>query len=183
MRPGLKTPRLAKPVNEYDHANGSATAVATLVEYGDYQCENTKKAQPIIRDLQHQSRDWLRYVYRHFPQTKQHKYAELAAQAAEAAAAQGMFWEMHEYLFEHQDALDLDSLINHAELIGLDIDQFENDIRKNRYIDVVRDDLQSGKESGVKQTPTFFINGIKYEGPLNTNALLAEIKNSALEIE
>lgn len=173
--------KLAEPVTQQDHSMGSPAPVATLVEYGDYQCKYTRAAHPIVKEVQRRSGDWVQYVFRHFP-SQQHEYARLAAEAAEAAGAQGMFWEMHNYLFEHQGGLDKESLIDAAEMLGLDVDQFTQDLERHSFEGRIVNDIQTGQQSNVFQTPTFFVNGAKYEGPVDIDAMLAVIEQASEEL-
>jgi protein-disulfide isomerase len=122
--------------------------------------------------------DQLRFVWRQFPLTEVHPHAEQAAEASEAAAAQGKFWPMHDLLFEHQDALDFDSLVRFAGQLGLDVNRFQNDLETQRYADRVQEQFMSGVRSGVAGTPTFFINGEKYEGAPDVQDMLATLQQS-----
>jgi protein-disulfide isomerase len=117
-----------------------------------------------VRRIRGELRDRLRFVFRHFPRPE-HPHARHAAQAAEAASAQGRFWEMHDQLFEHQDALTDNDLAHYAADIGLDIERFQRDLTSHMYVERVQRDIQSGARSDVHGTPTFFINGVKHEGP------------------
>ncbi|MCE5198041.1 MAG: DsbA family protein [Armatimonadota bacterium] len=182
MNQEAATSRLVRAVDERDHVQGPSTALVTLVEYGDYECPYTKQAQSVIKGVQRRSGDWLRFVYRQFPKAYKHKHAEAAAEAAEAAGAQGMFWEVHDYLFDHQDKLDDASLMEYAEFLGLDSDQFERDLTSHAYAECVQDDINSGKSSGVEETPAFFINDRKYEGPTEIDAMLQAIQEAAEDI-
>lgn len=169
--------KLAKQLDERDdHIQGSSTAVATLVEYGDYQCENSGAAQSVVKEVRQRSGDWLRFAFRHFPLAKAHEHAQYAAEAAEAAGAQGMFWEMHDYLFEHQDQLDDESLVQYAEVIGLDVDQFVRDLSEHTFAGRVDGDVRSGVRGGIDSTPAFFINEIRYSGPIEVDAMLGAIE-------
>ncbi|MHB9035256.1 MAG: DsbA family protein [Armatimonadota bacterium] len=174
--------RLVRPVEGRDHIQGSASAVVTLVEYGDYQCERTRAAYSVVRRIQNLSGDWLRFVFRNFPRTDIHERAEIAAEAAEAAAAQGSFWEMHDCLMQRQ-GLDEGSIVNYAEEIGLDLDRFQIDLGGHAYKQRIQDDVKSGEEAGVKNTPTFFMNGMKYDGELTEEKMLEAIERAAGEIE
>src|SRR5580704_17759767 len=154
---------LTVPVSEADHIQGSARAAATLLEYGDYQCPYCGQAYGIIKDLQADLGGKLRFVFRNFPLTTAHPYAELAAEAAEAAAAAGKFWEMHDTLYENQGALGAESIVEYARRLGLDVPKFSDDIEKRRFKTRVKDDFMGGVKSGVSGTPGFYINGKKYE--------------------
>ena len=179
---GAAASRLARPVAEGDHVQGPASAVVTLVEYGDYQCRHTQSAHPVIKKLQKISGDWLRFSYRNFSQPDKYEFSMVAAQAAEAAGTQGMFWEMHDYLMQHPN-FDEGMIMDYAEEIGLDVDTFEADLASNAYIQRVENDRSSGIESGVKDTPTFFINGVLYTGGINQDEMLQAIETIAEEVE
>src|SRR6476660_8351667 len=140
---------LTPPVSERDHAAGPDDAPVTLVEYGDYECPYCGMAYPIVKKAQRELGSQVRFVFRNFPLAEAHPHARLAAQAAEAAAAQGRFWEMHDLLFEHQDALQVADLVSYAESIGLDTAQFARDLKAGTYEKRVRDDFGSGVKSGV----------------------------------
>ena len=170
---GSKT--LSVPVGEHDHVRGPAEASITLVEYGDFECPFCGMAYPVVRELGRRLGDRLRVVFRHFPLRDQHPHAQHAAEAAEAAAAQGKFWEMHDRLFEHQQALDDGLLIRYAADLGLDTARFRRDLAKHRYREQVQEDVLSGLHSGVRGTPTFFVNGVRHEGRWELEDLLAAI--------
>ncbi len=157
-------PVLSIPVGERDHIQGLADAPVTLVEYGDYECPYCGMAYPIIKAVQKSMGEGLRFVFRNFPISTSHPHALKAAEAAEAAAAQGKFWEMHDMLYEHQETLKAADLHRFAEEIGLDVVRFDEDMAEDRYRDRVREDFMSGVRSGVNGTPTFFINGVRYDG-------------------
>lgn len=168
--------KLTTPVNGNDHRMGPENAPATLVEYGDFECEYCGAAFPIVKQVQSEMGEDLQFVFRQFPLAQSHPHAELAAEASEAAAAQGRFWEMHDQLYRHQDALTMQSLLEYAGLIGLDIERFHQDLKSHRYAENVRDDFMSGVRSGVNGTPTFFINGERYEGYNDLPGLLESIR-------
>lgn len=155
---------LTPPVGARDHVAGPDDAPVTLVEYGDYECPYCGMAYPIVKAAQHMLGSELRFVFRNFPLAESHPHARLAAQAAEAAAAQGRFWEMHDMLYEHQDALETEDLIGYAKSLGLDAPQLARDLDAGTYAKRVRDDFRSGVRSGVNGTPTFFVNGDRYDG-------------------
>ena len=166
---------LAKAVEEQDHAQGPATALVTLVAYGDYQCKHTRAAHPVVKELQQKLGDKLRFVFRHFPRSAKHEFAQSAAEAAEAAGAQGMFWEMHSCLLEHQDDLSDHALTECAEEVGLDIDLFERHMGEHECAGHVSSDIRSAIRSGVQETPTFFINDVRYDGPHDVDAMAQAI--------
>jgi protein-disulfide isomerase len=156
--------RLDPPVGERDHVDGPATAAITLVEYGDYQCPYCGMAYPIVKTLQRELGDELRFVFRNFPLRDAHPHAEHAAEIAEAAAAQGKFWEMHDALYEHQDRLGDRDLLRLGESLGLDVESLARELDEGTYAKRVREDFRSGVVSGVNGTPTFFVNGERYDG-------------------
>ncbi|HSL47071.1 MAG TPA: Na+/H+ antiporter NhaA [Anaerolineales bacterium] len=168
--------RLTMPVSERDHVKRSLDAPVVLVEYGDYECPHCQEVYPILRELKERMGDRVSYVYRHFPISRQHPNAQLAAEAAEAAAAQGKFWEMHHRLFTHQNELGFDDLLRHARAIGLDTDRFRRELEEHTYADRVREDFMSGVRSGVNGTPTFYINGTRYDGAWDFESLLDAIE-------
>jgi protein-disulfide isomerase len=167
---------LILPVGRRDHASGPEDAPLTLVEYGDFQCPHCGKAYPIVKAVQRKLGPQLRFVYRYFPLTKIHPEAEHAAEAAEAAGAQGAFWQMHDRLFERQFALDDDSLVEYARELGLDAERIRGALDAGTYRDRVREDFMSGVKSGVNGTPTFFINGMRYDGRWDLESLLAALE-------
>jgi len=172
------TSRLILPVSERDHIRGTATAQVSLVEYGDYECPYCGEAYPMVEELQRALGDRLRFVFRHFPLTQMHPHAQVAAEAAEAAGGQGLFWEMHATLYTHQHALDGAHLIRYAIALGLDPISFRHALERHSYEARVRDDFLSGLRSGVNGTPTFFIDGIRYDGPPDFDSMqvvLAEV--------
>ena len=179
MKLDLHAPRLAIPVNEKDHAQGPPDAPVTLVEYGDYECPYCGRAYPVVKELQKRMGNQLRFVFRNFPLNTLHEHAGVAAQAAEAAAAQGKFWEMHDMLYEHQDELAEADLRQYALKIGLEIYRFNADVDGELFAKRVRDDFRGGIRSGVNGTPTFFINGARYNGEHTFEALLEALENSA----
>jgi Na+/H+ antiporter NhaA len=161
---------------ERDHIRGADDAVVTVVEYGDYQCPYCGQAEGVIRDLLDSFGHELRYVWRHLPLNDVHTYAQTAAEAAEAAGAQGRFWEMHDCLLDHQDQLGFTNLLDHARTIDLDVDRFEDDLRSRRYAPRVAEDVASADESGVAGTPTFFINGRRHYGAYDLPTLTSAVK-------
>lgn len=167
------------PEGERDHIRGPKNAPVTLVEYGDYECPHCGRAHFIVKELQQLTGDLMRFVYRHFPLTSVHPHAEQAAEAAEAAGAQGKFWEMHNHLFEHQQALDRKHLIEYAANLGLDVPRFSHELAEHAHVAKIREDLFSGIQSGVNGTPTFFINGVRHDGSYDLRSLLAAIQNAA----
>jgi protein-disulfide isomerase len=152
----------------------------TLVEYGDFECPDCGRAYPVLKSVQKALGPNLRFVFRHFPLLGSHPHARAAAEAAEAAGAQGRFWEMHDRLYEHQAALEDDDLRRHARKIGLDLDQFERDMELHTHEARVHEDLASGVASHVRGTPTLFINGTRYDGVRDRSSLVAALARSAV---
>jgi protein-disulfide isomerase len=169
---------LTPPVGDRDHVTGPATAPLTLVEYGDFECPSCRKAWPMVKVLQHRLGENLRFVFRNFPLTRLHPNAEHAAEAAEAAAAQGAFWQMHDRLFERQFALEDDNLIEYATDLGLDADRIRAALEGGTYRARVKEEVRSGLNSGVNGTPTFFINGQRYDGPHGTEPLFEALQGA-----
>ncbi len=176
MRQGPGTARLTMPVGPRDHRLGPETAPVTVVEYGDYECPYCGEAHPIVKEIKRRLGDRLCFVFRHFPLTQEHPHSEHAAEAAEAAGAQGKFWQMHDSLFEHQEALDDAHLVLYAVALELDEDRFVPEMAEQVYASRVREDFLSGVRSGVNGTPTFFINGVRHDGSFDLPTLLAAIE-------
>jgi protein-disulfide isomerase len=168
-------------ISEHDHVRGPASALVTLLEYGDYECPHCGQAHPVVEQLESRLGDEMRFVYRHFPLSQIHPHAVLAAEAAEAAGAQGQFWEMHDMLFANQEALDGEDLARYAASIGLELDRFLDDLATHKYESRVRESFMSGVRSGVNGTPTFFIDGIRFDGPPQYGALLSAMEAVAAE--
>jgi protein-disulfide isomerase len=173
-------PTLAAPVSpERDHIRGPPNAAVTLLEYGDYQCPFCGAAHLIVAEVRRQMGDTLQFVFRHFPLTTVHPMAEPAAEAAEAAGAQGKFWAMHDTLYENQDQLSPASLLAFAAAIGLDVDRLAHELERHIHFGKVRNDFLSGVRSGVRGTPTFFINGRRHDGAWDLPNLLAAVQAAA----
>ena len=173
-------PLLTLPVSDdRDHVQGAADAQVTLLEYGDYECPFCGAAYPIIKEVQSRMGDRLRFVFRNFPITTSHPHAEQAAEGAEAAAAQGRFWEMHDLLYENQQHLDEADLHRYAEQLGLDTGSFDDDLAAHVHAERVREDFMSGVRSGVNGTPTFYINGARHDGGYELESLLAALERGA----
>jgi protein-disulfide isomerase len=153
---------LSEPISPRDHTKGPSSAKVTLVEYGDFECPFCARAEPVIRELEKRFGDDLRLVFRHNPRAFDHPHAHKAAEAAEAAADQGKFWEMHDLLFAHQSALEEDDLVGYAKSLGLDTAKFMESLRSGAHRERVHLDELSGVRSHVISTPTFFINGTKF---------------------
>ncbi|UOY00514.1 Na+/H+ antiporter NhaA [Blastococcus sp. PRF04-17] len=160
---------------EVDHLRGPVDAPLTLVEYGDMECPFCGRATGVVAELRARFGDELRYVFRHLPLTEVHPNAQLAAEAVEAAGAQGAFWAMHDRLFAHQDELEGADLLNHAAVLGLDLERFARELGDGTHAQRVRDDVVSAEASGVRGTPTFFVNGERHEGLTSTDALAAAL--------
>jgi protein-disulfide isomerase len=175
---GHENTRLILPVGERDHIQGFAEASLTLVEYGDYECPACGQAYPMVKAIQQVAGKQLRFVFRNFPLVNAHPYAEHAAEAAEAAASQGHFWPMHDILFENQRALEDQQLVQYALELGLDARAFTNDLDQERFAPRVREDFMSGIKSGVNGTPTFFINGLRYDGDYDVDSMLAAFEEA-----
>jgi Na+/H+ antiporter NhaA len=167
---------LAAPVDpDRDHLRGPQHALVTLVEYGDLECPYCGQAEPVVRELLNDFGD-LRYVWRHLPLTDVHPHAQLAAEATEAAAVQGAFWEMHDTLLEHQGALRMADLIRYAQELGLDVDRFGDDMVNEVGATRIAADVESADVSGVSGTPTFFVNGRRHHGAYDIDALSSEVR-------
>jgi protein-disulfide isomerase len=171
--------RLTIPVSDQDHISGPADAPVTLVEYGDFECPYCGQAYPIVKDVQRRLGDRLRFVFRQFPISTSHPHAEAAAEAAEAAGAQGKFWEMHDQLYEHQERLGPADLRRYAERIGLDLDRFDSAMATHEYAELVREQFMGGVRSGVNGTPSFFINGSRYDGSWEEDQLVRALGHAA----
>ncbi|HXX13083.1 MAG TPA: DsbA family protein [Burkholderiales bacterium] len=150
---------LAVPVNATDHVLGPDNARVTLVEYGDFQCPNCGQAYPAVKLLLKRFEHRVRFVFRHFPLTDVHAHAELAAESAEAAGAQHKFWPMYALLFEHQHELKLKDLRRYAAQLELDLERFDYELGDQVYRQRVNEHIDGARRSGVRQTPTFFLNG------------------------
>ncbi|MGX6448945.1 Na+/H+ antiporter NhaA, partial [Patulibacter sp. S7RM1-6] len=164
---------------ERDHVRGDPDAAVTLVEYADFECPYCGRAEPIVRELLATCEtDGLRYVFRHLPLADVHPRAQLAAEAAEAADAQGRFWALHDRLFEHQDALTPKDLERHAAAVGLDVERFREDLRRRRHARRVAADVDGADRSGVSGTQTFFVNGRRHHGAYDVDALTAAVRTA-----
>ena len=163
--------RLILPVSDRDHVQGPPDAPVTLVEYGDYECPFCGRAHPIVKTVQRRVGPRLRFAYRHFPLAEMHPRAFRAAEGAEAAGAQGQFWAMHDMLFEHHHALEDADLLSYADYLGLDLARFVAELADGTHEVKVRSDFMSGVRSGVNGTPSFFINGIRHDGPWDVDSL------------
>jgi protein-disulfide isomerase len=177
MTPQGEGPRLALPVGPRDHSEGPATAPVTLVEYGDYECPHCGRAYPIVKSVQKRFGSRLRFVFRNFPLKEMHPHAQHAAEIAEAAGAHGKFWPMHDTLFENQGALEDDDLLGYAAELGLDARRIADELATHAHAARVREDFLSGVRSGVNGTPTFMLNGQRYDGSWEMEDLIVAIEH------
>jgi protein-disulfide isomerase len=168
--------RLDPPVSAHDHVRGSRAAEVSLVEYGDFECPYCRAALDIVNGLQNALGDQLSFTFRHFPMRDVHLHAQHAAEVAEAAAAQGQFWEMHDRLFAAQDALEDRSLVQYARELDLDAEVLAEELTSHTYAAHIEEHRQSGLASGVTATPTFFIDGMRYDGSVSLPKMLAAIR-------
>jgi len=172
---------LTMPVDEdRDHIQGPSDAAVTLVEYGDYECPYCGAAYPIIKEVQARMGDRLRFVFRNFPITTSHPHAEQAAEAAEAAAIQGPFWQMHDLLYENQKRLRDQDLRAYAENLGLDLESFDKELAEHVHAARIHEDFISGVRSGVNGTPTFYLEGVRYDDSYDLETLLAALERAAM---
>lgn len=151
--------QLTPPVQSFDHSLGPDHAAVTVVEFGDFECPNCKQAAPAVKLLLERFDERVRFVFRHFPLTEVHPHAMAAAQAAEAASGQGKFWEMYDVLFENQTHLKAQHLHSYAERLGLDMARYTAEMDDEIYLQRVKEHMESARQSGVRATPTFFVNG------------------------
>lgn len=173
--------KLRPPVSGEDHIQGSVHAAVELVEYGDYQCPHCGRAYPIIKRVQAALGDSLKFVFRNFPLNEAHPQAFIAAVAAEAAGRQNAFWEMHDIIFENQESLERLPFGDFAKTLGLDTVKFEEDLADPALASKVEADFDSGIRSGVNGTPSFFINGIRYDESWEEKRLLEKLKKSLVK--
>jgi protein-disulfide isomerase len=176
-----KPTHVGKPthgITEQDHVQGTDGASVTLIEYGDFECPFSREAVQTVKALQQQCKEHLRFVFRHFPLLGRHPHALAAAEAAEAAAAQGQFWAMYGLLFANQWELEQSDLMAYAERLGLDRKAFRQALTEHRFIERIRTDLLNGQQHDVTGTPTFFINGRLHDGEDGVPGLLAAIRQA-----
>jgi protein-disulfide isomerase len=178
MSTALHEPRLSVPLSEHDHVIGPATSLVELVEYGDYECPYCGAAYGSVKEILGVLGDDVRFAFRNFPLGQIHPHAVQAANAAEAAGAQGEFWGMHDLLFENQRHLDTQSLLAYARALGLDLQRFGADLTQQTYAPRIREDFLSGVRSGVNGTPTFFVNGVRHNGGYDPESLLEAIRGA-----
>jgi len=167
---------LKNPVSGDDHIQGDAKAPVLLVEYGDYECPHCGHAQPIIKQVQKHFGKRLGFVFRNFPLSEMHPYAEPAAESAEFAATKGKFWEMHDGIFENQSTLGVPMLLELAEKLGMAAADLEAALEGQEFAERVKEDFMGGVRSGVNGTPTFFINGHRHDGSFEFEELVAAIE-------
>jgi len=175
-------PDLTVPVTARDHIQGLVSAPVLLVEYGDYECPDCLNAWPVVQALQQALGERLAFVFRHFPMSSVHPHASYAAQAAEAAAGQGKFWQMHDQLFANQKELASLDLTHLALTMGMEVYRFETALESEANVRRIREDSLSALDSGVKGTPTFFINGCRYRGKVDAASLLLEIQSQLAKL-
>ncbi|WP_314172652.1 Na+/H+ antiporter NhaA [Streptomyces winkii] len=168
--------------DERDHVRGPADAAVTLVEYGDHECPYCAGAEPVIRALLG-GRDDVRHVWRHLPLTDVHPNAQLRAEAAEAAAQQGAFWEMHDWLLTNQEETSVPMLVRQAKVLGLDVDRFREDLRERVGATRIAEDVESADDSGVSGTPTFFVNGRRHHGSYDSASLHAAVRAARVRVD
>jgi protein-disulfide isomerase len=166
---------LAIPAGATDHSLGPAQARVTVVEYGDFECPNCKQAAPAMKLLLARFTRRVRLVWRHFPLQEVHPHAMQAALASEAAAAQGKFWPMHDLLFNHQSHLGVPQLRGYAESLELDVARYEAEMGNTVHLPRVREDIEGGSASGVRATPTFFVNGVLQDGSYGLQPLFHKV--------
>ena len=178
----MEVVRLKNRVSEHDRVLGSPDAPVTLVEYGNFECQDCGRVYPTIKEILKILTGQLLFVFRHFPTVRTHAHALRAAEASEAAGAQGKFWEMHDQLFTHQHALEDKDLFRYAKHIGLDTQRFQLDLAENRFAKQLQADYERSLfDEHVTGTPTFYINEIRYTGPTDVAGLLLAIKESDID--
>jgi diadenylate cyclase len=168
-----------EPVGTRDHVRGPEGAPVTLVKYGDYECPYCGQLHLVLEELRERAGESVRFVFRHFPLDSAHPRARRAALAAEAAASQGHFWEMHDLLYEHQDELGDEDLGRYATELGLDPGRFEEDLGNDDHAWRIEEDRLGGERAGVGGTPALFVNGVRYSGPMDLDGLLAAVEDAA----
>jgi protein-disulfide isomerase len=174
----LDRPHRTVPLSGRDHVRGPAVALVTLLEYGDYECPFCGAAHAVLDQVLRVMGDEITFAYRHFPLTQIHPHAQQAAEAAEAAGAQGHFWAMHDLLFTHQDRLGPTDLLGYAEALRLDAERVAFELSARTHAPRVREDFMSGIRSGVNGTPTFFINGVRHNGGYDLESLVGVLRSA-----
>jgi protein-disulfide isomerase len=167
--------RLRQPVSADDHVRGDPRAPVTVIEYGDYECPSCRRGYFVVEEVLRRVGGDVLYAFRHFPLTQVHPHALMAAYAAEAAGAQGAFWAMHAMLYDNQTALELPELLVYARDLGLDVDRYAEELGCGVYDPKVKADFRSGVRSGVNGTPTFFLDGARFDVPWNADSLTSAI--------
>jgi protein-disulfide isomerase len=170
--------QLTPPVQSYDHTRGPDHAGVTVVEFGDFECPNCKQAAPAVKLLLERFDERVRYAFRHFPLTEVHPHAMMAAQAAESAGGQGKFWQMHDVLFENQTHLKAQHLHSYAERLGMDMARYTAEMDDEIYLQRVREHMDSGRRSGARGTPTFFVNGRVLDVSFGLRALFDAVEEA-----
>ena len=170
---------LSTPIGGRDHSMGPPHALVTIVEYGDFECPYSGRAYSVMKTLRERLGLQVRFAFRNFPIVELHPHAQPAAAAAEAAAAQGRFWKMHDLLFENQRALGPAALDRYARALELDMARFNDDLHEGAFAARIDADVESGVMSGVEGTPTFFINGVRHDGAHDLPSLLAAVAAAA----
>lgn len=171
---------LKVPITVDDHIEGDLNALLTLVEYGDYECPFCEMVYPIIKRVQKYFGKQLKFVFRNFPQTEMHPHAEIAAEAAEFAGSRGHFWEMHDLIYENQEALSLELLFKLVEEVGLPRTDLKNTLENRTFETKIRNDFNGGVRSGVNGTPTFFINDLRYNGSFEYEELISALNHTII---
>jgi protein-disulfide isomerase len=166
-------------VMDEDHVRGNPDTTVTLIEYGEFECPDCGRAYHLVKQLLEREPGAFRFVFRHFARDDVHPFSERSAEAAEAAGSQGRFWEMHDFLFEHQHELEHEDLARHASELGLDVDRFRAEMASHAHLATVRGQLDSGRADGVTGTPTFFLNGEKLPGPYDLARLSSALRDAA----
>jgi protein-disulfide isomerase len=173
------TTKLVIPPSKRDHLRGPLSAPVLLVEYGDYECPHCVEAHSVVKALREELGEGLGFAFRNFPQVTVHEHAQPAAEAAEAAGAQGSFWEMHDLLFGNPDALAEEDLIAYAASLHLEMPRFASELARHSHSPRVHEDILSGIRSGVSATPTFFVNGVRHDGRHDLDSLRSAIEAAA----
>lgn len=173
---------LSPPVSERDHVAGPANARVTLVKYGDFECPHCGALHPIVQAARKAFGGNLRFVFRHFPLRASHPHALAAAKAVEAAGEQGRFWDMYDRLYRRQTELGDGDLERHARKLGLDVERFRRSLGERAHEERIREDLAGAAASGVRGTPSLFINGERYEGPLERDDVFAALARAAVTV-
>jgi protein-disulfide isomerase len=173
------TDPLDPPLGARDHVEGPADAPLELVMYGDFQCPFCNAAQPILRRVRDRLDGRLRFAFRHFPLTEVHPDAQRAAEASEAAAAQGAFWRMHDALYAARGVLGLDAVLAAARSVGIDVERVRAELAEGVHAARVEEDLRSGRAAGITGTPGFFVNGVRHDGDYDAQSLIAALEGSS----